>query len=73
MMKQDAIRMLGGTAASAARLIGISPSAISLWPDELSDAITDRVQAAIARQHLPPELLGITPPATADQAAGQGA
>ena len=61
MKKQDAIRLLGGTAASAARLIGISPSAVSLWPDELSDAIADRVQAAIARQHLPPEVLGLEP------------
>lgn len=69
MTKQDAIRLLGGTAASAARLIGISPSAISLWPDELSDAITDRVQAAIARQHLAPEVLGITPSVVDQQEA----
>lgn len=62
MTKQEAIRLLGGTAASAARRIGISPSAISLWPDELTDAICDRVQAAIARELLPPEQLGIAPP-----------
>jgi DNA-binding transcriptional regulator YdaS (Cro superfamily) len=59
MTKDDAIKLLGGTAASAARLIGISPSAVSLWPVELTPAIADRVQAAIARQLLPPEKLGI--------------
>lgn len=61
MTKDDAIQLLGGTAASAARRIGISPSAVSLWPDELTPAIADRVQAAIARALLPPEQLGIAP------------
>lgn len=59
MTKDEAIQLLGGTAASAARQIGISPSAVSLWPGELTPAIADRVQAAIARRLLPPETLGI--------------
>jgi len=87
MTKTEAIRLLGGTAASAARRIGISPAAVSLWPDELSGATTDRVQAAIARELLPPETLGIPAvaqdqadsrvadlgPGARRQAAGQGA
>lgn len=79
MNKHHAIRLLGG-AAKAARRIGISPSAISLWPEELSPAIVDRVQAAIARAHLPPDLLGMeaeagTPPdaTPTDASAEQGA
>jgi DNA-binding transcriptional regulator YdaS (Cro superfamily) len=57
MLKTDALKLLGGTATSAAKLIGISVSAVSQWPDELPSAISDRVLAALARQHLPPELL----------------
>jgi len=70
MDKSEAIRLLGGTPTSAARAIGISPQAVSGWPDPLPPAITDRVQAAIARQHLPPGVLGIVPePASEPHAA----
>lgn len=58
MNKSQAIELLGGTVKAAAEAIGISSSAVSQWPDELPDAIRDRVQAAVARKHLPPELLG---------------
>lgn len=44
--------MLGGTVTSAAAQIGIRPQAISGWPDELTPALRDRVQAALYRQHL---------------------
>jgi len=50
MNKTDAIRLLGGTAAAAAKAIGISPAAVSLWPDVLPARIADRVQAALWRQ-----------------------
>jgi hypothetical protein len=70
MLKTEAIRLLGGTPSAAARAIGISVSAVSLWPEELSPAITDRVQAAIAREHLPAELLGIGAPAQAEAKEG---
>lgn len=50
MTKAEAIALLGGTAAAAARAIGISPAAVSLWPDELPPRISDRVQAALFRQ-----------------------
>ena len=58
MLKTEAIRLLGGTNASAAAAIGITASAVSQWPDVLPATIEDRVVAAIARKHLPPELLG---------------
>lgn len=58
MLKTKAIELLGGSAASAAEAVGVSPSAISQWPDELPDRISDRVLAALARKHLPPELIG---------------
>lgn len=50
MLKSDAIRLLGGSPTSAARLIGISASAVSLWPDDLPPRIADRVQAALWRR-----------------------
>lgn len=50
MTKAEAIALLGGTAAAAARAIGISPAAVSLWPDDLPPRIADRVQAALFRQ-----------------------
>jgi transposase-like protein len=50
MLKSEAIRALGGTIASAAREIGITPQAVGQWPDELPPAIRDRVQAALWRR-----------------------
>lgn len=58
MNKKDAIKLLGGTVASASRMVGVTASAISQWPEELPATIEDRVIAAIARKHLPPELIG---------------
>ena len=49
MEKQTAINLLGGTATSAAKAIGITPQAVSMWPDKLSAATRDRVEAALAR------------------------
>lgn len=64
MLKSKAIELLGGTPKDAAQAVGVSPSAISQWPDELPDRIADRVLAALARKHLPPEILGEQPAAT---------
>lgn len=50
MQKKSAIDMLGGSVTSAARACGISPSAVSQWPDELNRDQTDRVQAALWRK-----------------------
>lgn len=58
MDKAKAIQLLGGTLQAAARDIGISLQAVSQWPDVLPDRIADRVLAALARKHLPPELIG---------------
>jgi hypothetical protein len=49
MTKTEAIKLLGGTVGAASRAIGVSSSAVSLWPDELPPRIADRVQAALWR------------------------
>lgn len=46
MTKAEAIRLLGGNAATAARAIGISPQAIQQWPERLTPRLADRVIAA---------------------------
>lgn len=61
MLKVTAIRLLGGTPDAAAQAIGITYQAVAKWPDLLPPRIADRVVAAIARRHLPPELLGEAP------------
>ena len=61
MLKSRAIELLGGSVTSAAEAIGITPSAITQWPDDLPERISDRVLAALARKHLPPELIGDKP------------
>lgn len=58
MDKQKALTLLGGTVATAAEAIGVSYQAIDKWPDVLPPRIADRVLAALARKHLPPELIG---------------
>jgi hypothetical protein len=52
MNKLTAIELLGGTVASAARLIGISYQAVDKWPNDLPPRIEDRVVAAVARQKM---------------------
>lgn len=58
MDKRRAIELLGGTVTSAAAACGVTTSAVSQWPEELPKNIEDRVLAALARKHLPAELLG---------------
>lgn len=71
MLKKVAIELLGGSVSSAAAEIGVSYQAVDKWPDELPPRIADRVLAALARKHLPPELIG-TPgaPAVPEKAHG---
>ncbi|WP_227459282.1 Cro/CI family transcriptional regulator [Cupriavidus pauculus] len=59
MEKSKATELLGGTTSAAANAIGISPQAYSQWPDRLPKRLADRVVAAIARRHLPADLLGV--------------
>lgn len=68
MLKTQAIALLGGTPAEAAKEMRISPSAVSQWPDVLPPRLEDRVLAALARKHLPADLLR-----EAGQASGQAA
>ena len=58
MLKTKAIELLGGTVSAAAKELGVSYQAVDKWPEELPARIADRVVAAIARRHLPPELIG---------------
>lgn len=50
MLKSEALQLLGGSLKSAAKHIGITPQAISGWPEELTPSIRDRVQAALWRE-----------------------
>lgn len=50
MLKTEALELLGGTVTAASKAIGISPAAVSQWPDTLSDQVRDRVQAALFRK-----------------------
>jgi hypothetical protein len=58
MFKTKAIELLGGSIATAAEAVGVSYQAVSQWPHELPERISDRVLAALARKHLPPGLIG---------------
>ena len=49
MDKDEAIRLLGGSVAEAARAIGVTHQAVWQWPDPLPERIADRVQAALWR------------------------
>lgn len=50
MKKSQAITLLGGTPADAARAMRYrSVHAIYMWPDTLSDQVSDRVRGAAAR------------------------
>lgn len=49
MNKAHAIAILGGTVTAAAQEIGVTPSAVTQWPDELPPRLVDRVQAAMWR------------------------
>jgi len=69
MLKSKALELLGGSPGTAAAEIGVSPSAVSQWPEELPPRIRDRVLAALARKHLPAELLGEPPPTSGEQAS----
>lgn len=53
MLKSKAIELLGGSVTAAAEAVGISPSAVTQWPEVLPSRIADRVLAALAKKHLP--------------------
>lgn len=47
--KKDAIRLLGGTAAAAARVLGYTRQAMNRWPEELDVSRVDQVNGALLR------------------------
>lgn len=49
MLKSEAIKLLGGTIATASAAIGVTYQAVDKWPDELPPRVADRVQAALWR------------------------
>lgn len=49
MNKAAAIELLGGSVIGAAKAIGITPQAVSAWPETLPPRVADRVQAALWR------------------------
>lgn len=52
MQKKQAIELLGGTVSAAAQKVGVTYQAIARWPEKLTPAIRDRVQAALYRDHV---------------------
>jgi len=73
MKKARALELLGGSVATAAEAVGVSSAAVSQWPDELPARIEDRILAALARKHLPAELIGPGPgPAQAQGKVAHG-
>lgn len=49
MKKNEAIKMLGGSATQVAHAIGITPAAVAQWPEDLPPRIADRVRGVWAR------------------------
>lgn len=68
MTKDQAAELFGGTHAALARALDMTRGGISQWPDDLTEAQTDRVLGAAMRLGKPiPESLRA--PARVDQAA----
>ncbi len=74
MLKEHAIRLLGGSVAIAAKKIGVTYQAVDKWPAELPARIEDRVLAALARESKDVRaLLESAQPASAAITVGEGA
>ncbi|WGT64979.1 hypothetical protein [Variovorax paradoxus] len=71
MKKTRALELLGGSVGTAAEAVGISSAAVSQWPDDLPSRIEDRVLAALARKHLPAEMIGDGSPTPVSDARGR--
>ncbi len=50
MLKYQAIELLGGSVTAAAKAVGVTYQAIGKWPEALTPALRDRVQAALYRE-----------------------
>jgi DNA-binding transcriptional regulator YdaS (Cro superfamily) len=69
MLKSEALAVLGPRPSDLARAIGVTPSAVSQWPEELPPRIADRVVAAIARRVQQQPFVDQMPSATVANAA----
>ena len=49
MLKEEAIRSLGGTAKKASEILGCTVQAIYMWPNPLPIGVADRVRGVVAR------------------------
>lgn len=67
MDKKRAIDLLGGSPAKAAEKLGVTPSAVSQWPDELPRRLADRVLGAAVRHGI--DVSGAADPAQPQEAA----
>jgi len=53
MTKNEAIKILGGSPVNAAKALGYkSVQAVYVWPDELPQAVADRVRGAAQRLNI---------------------
>lgn len=71
MDKKRAIDLLGGSPAKAAEKLGVTPSAVSQWPDELPRRLADRVLGAAVRHGI--DVSGVSAAAGAEAAQQQEA
>lgn len=71
MTKTEAADLFGGTQAALARSLDMTRGGISQWPDELTEAQTDRVLGAAIRlgRPIPPSLRPTITPVAAKVAA----
>ena len=73
MLKTQAIELLGGTRAAAAKAIGISYQAVNAWPDELPPRIADRVYAVWGKKNMPDQAQApVNTAQTATESIAQG-
>lgn len=63
MTKQEAVALFGDSYRGLADALGITRAAISMWPDDLTDAHRDRVIGAAIRlgRQIPVEFLRPVP------------
>lgn len=65
-MKKVAVIRLFGSVSRTAAAVGVTPQAVSDWPDILTDAIADRVRGTCVRLGMKPiDIEALDPPTRA--------